>query len=164
MPFPVSRSRRIEVRDTRREQEILVHLKRRLRAMGASEIELDGSTLQFQVKWSLTNRGPLFVVDAGRVSVAPAAPGASYHLAYTLSFKRAALILALQVYGVLGLWGSISAGDLEWGSVLGTLLFCTIGYCWLLGVAYLIVPGWFERRLKRRDFPKRRPQSVNHAA
>jgi hypothetical protein len=154
MPFPVSRSVKIPIDARWRDDEVLDEIQRELPGLGAIRVRRADDKLAFDVSW-LTNYGPLFCITGGEFTFDPELDsGRMKRLRCSLSFRRAAVIVAIATYGWLGLGVSLVEGQYTGGSLGATLLFCTIGYCWLLGFWYLAAPPWLEHRLKLLRFVK----------
>jgi hypothetical protein len=154
MPFPVSRSIIVALDTSWRGDVVLDDVERRLPALGATNVRRAPSTLAFGVPWS-TTYGPLFIVTGGDFAiVTDGQSGRAHCLRCYLSFRRAAVMVAILSYGGLGIAASIFEGGYSGGSLAGTLFFCTIGYCWLLGIWYLIVPPWLVSRMQLLRFTR----------
>src|SRR4051812_11819730 len=137
MPFPISRSLIIAVEEHWHQEYLLSDIATSLNALGAVDVKRDDSTLLFSVPWGKTS-GPLFLVSSGTFSIGPdVATGRRHCLKGVLSFRRAAITVAVLCYGWLGIGASLIQGQYSGGSFLGTLVVCTFSYCWLLGVWYL---------------------------
>jgi hypothetical protein len=152
MPFPVSRSFTVSLHERWSEEKVLGTIQERLPILGASDLRQAPGLLAFKVPWT-TSYGPLFIVSSGTFTVgADFSEGLARGLRCYLSFRRAAVVVAVLCYGWLGLGVSLLEGGPIGGSVAGTLLFCTVGYCWLLGIWYIIVPEWLAKRLQLSRF------------
>jgi hypothetical protein len=152
MPFPVSRTLTLIIDASYSEDDVLGDIERRLQSVGAKNVRRAACVLSFGVHWT-TTAGPLFMVTSGEFALHPAVGSAqTQQLTCYLSFRRSAVAAILLSYGWLGIVGSLIEGAYTGGSLVGTLLFCTFGWCYLLGVWYLIIPPWLVRRLKLRRF------------
>jgi hypothetical protein len=154
MPFPMSRTVTIALDAHCGADEVLDEIKHRLPPLGASNLRRDGHELSFGVPWT-TSYGPLFIVTDGNFVVGSREEDAPMQtLSCYLSFRRAAVTIILLVYGWLGVGLSLINGEYSGGSLFGTLVLCTLGWCYLLGAWYLIVPRWLLRRLKLEEFER----------
>jgi len=152
MPFPFSRSLIVALDERWRASDVLADIANRLPSLGATNVSSTPTSLAFQVRWT-TCSGPLFIVTSGEFSIDNNQQSGRPHcLRVRLSFRRAAVIVALLTYGWLGVVDSLIEGGYTGGSLAGTVLFCTVGYCWLLGFWYLVVPPWLFRRTQLSRF------------
>ena len=159
MPFPFSRSLIVALDERWRASDVLADIANRLPSLGATNVSSTPTSLAFRVRWT-TSSGPLFIVTSGEFSIDNNQQSGDNHqqsgrphcLRVRLSFRRAAVIVALLTYGWLGVVDSLIEGGYTGGSLAGTVLFCTVGYCWLLGFWYLVVPPWLFRRTQLSRF------------
>ena len=154
MPFPVSRAFVVALDISWRVDVVLDDVERSLLDLGATNLRRAPGKVAFDVPWS-TTYGPLFIVTGGDfATVTDQQSGRANGLRCYLSFRRAAVMVAIVSYGWLGIAASMFEGRYAAGSLAGTLIFCTVGYCWLLGVWYLIVPPWLVSRMNLRRFTR----------
>jgi hypothetical protein len=152
MPFPVSRTITIAIDARDREDELFSEIERGLSSLGAVDLRREAGLLSFRVPWT-TSYGPLFMVTRGSIGILPSEGAESTtSLSCYLSFRRAAISVIVLSYGWLGVGASLMEGGYSGGSLVGTLIFCTAGWCCLLGLWYLIIPSWLFRRLKLQRF------------
>ena len=150
MPFPISRTITLAIDASYKQDDVLDEIERGLPSLGANALRRASRTVSFRVPWT-TSYGPLFMVTSGDFAIQHRGGSArSQSLCCHLSFRRAAVTVMVLVYGWLGVGASLLEGGYTGGSLVGTFVFCTIGWCLLLGVWYLIVPFWLVRRLKLR--------------
>jgi hypothetical protein len=115
-------------------------LQRALILRGAKDVERRERSTWFRVGWMVSG-GPLWFIDRGEVS--DMVDEGDRQLSYTLSFRRAAVFAALGSYGWL-------AGLGMQGESLGIRASVgTVGFLWIFGIWYLIVPWRFARFLTR---------------
>ena len=160
MPFPVSRTLTFTIDASHTANDVLGNIADRLPGLGASDVQRVGDVLSFRVPWT-TSYGPLFMVTRGDFSFQRGVSSATARvLRCHLSFRRATIAVILGVYGWLGVGASLLEGGYADGSLFGTFMICTVGWCFLLGPWYLIVPSWLTRRLDllRFELPAAAPK------
>jgi hypothetical protein len=139
VPFPLSYSGRLVL--NRPGQAIGVDaLRRALVLRGAKEVERRERSTWFRVGWLVSN-GPLWFIDRGEVS--DVMDEDDRQLTYTLSFRRSAALAAVGTYG----W--IAGFGMRGESLLLRATVGSVGFLWIFGLWYLIVPWRFARFLTR---------------
>ena len=147
MTFPFSRSTVIKIDPHYQAENVLSDIERRLPHLGARNLRRTPGALSFSVLWITTN-GPLFLVSRGEFGMAQSTDTErTQYLRCYLSFHKFAVMFIILIYGWFGLGASFFEGDFSGRSLGIKFVLCTVGWCWVLGMWYLIVPHWLVRRL-----------------
>lgn len=153
MPFPVSQSVSRPVNDLWEDEQVIEALRLRLRRLGAVVTDQGPSRLTVSVPWTVASSGPLFMIDRGECTIAGVAGTANGRvLRCDLSFRRAALTVAIGSYSFLGIGTLVLAQKPDAAFVLFMVGFATFGFFWLFGPGYMVAPFFFARGVDLRRF------------